>query len=115
MRETASGMLEELGCKVLTASGGREAHRDVSETESRIDTVLLDLTMPGLDGTATLRELTALDRNVRVIMMSGYDPVEAMTKVTGDACERTPYVSCRKPFPSSSDLRNCPAPALPPA
>jgi DNA-binding NtrC family response regulator len=101
VRETASGMLDELGCKVLTASGGREALEMFGKTGLQIDTVLLDLTMPGLDGTATLRELTVLNPDVRVIMMSGYDPVEAMTKVTRS--ERTLFL--RKPF-SLDDLRN---------
>lgn len=101
VRETASGMLTELECKVLTANSGREAIEIFRNTDKRIDTVLLDLTMPGLDGTATLRELKSLDPQILVIMMSGYDPVEALTKVRRS--ERTLFL--RKPF-SLDDLRS---------
>jgi CheY-like chemotaxis protein len=93
VRETTREMLRQLRCKALLASSGRQAVDFYREHGAHIDLVLLDLTMPGLSGTATLRELRAIDPAVRVVIMSGY----AFADAGAEAGERkAPFL--RKPF-----------------
>ena len=74
-------MLRELGFEVVTASDGREALE--LYRERRPDLVILDLTMPHLDGEQAFRELRQLDPGVRVIMSSGYNEMEVTQKFAG--------------------------------
>jgi len=45
--------------------------------------VILDLTMPHMDGEQCFRELRRLDADVRVIMSSGYNEYEVSQKFAG--------------------------------
>jgi FixJ family two-component response regulator len=45
--------------------------------------VLLDLTMPHMDGQETFRELRAIDPNVRVLLSSGYGEQELERRFAG--------------------------------
>jgi two-component system cell cycle sensor histidine kinase/response regulator CckA len=94
VRDTAVAMLSELGCQVLSAASGREGIAIYQRMHQQIGVVLLDLTMPELDGTSTLKELSALDPDVSVVLMSGYDPAQALAKVASG--ESTRFL--RKPF-----------------
>jgi len=50
IRVSAQRMIERAGLSALTASGGREAIRLFQEHQHEVSCVLLDLTMPDLDG-----------------------------------------------------------------
>jgi len=65
-------LLEKIGCEVLTATGGRQAIELFRQHRAQIRCVLLDLTMPEMDGEQTFVELKKLDPNVHVILSSGY-------------------------------------------
>ena len=56
---------------VGTASSGREALRLAKD--GRADVVLMDMSMPVLDGPAATRKLVALDHGPRVIALSGHN------------------------------------------
>jgi CheY-like chemotaxis protein len=45
--------------------------------------VLLDLSMPGMSGEETFRQLRALDSEVRIILSSGYDEGEVSARFAG--------------------------------
>lgn len=68
MRLRCSQLLTQNGYKVIEASNGAEALTKYKE--HRPDGVLLDITMPDMDGLTALRELMALDNNVRVSMVT---------------------------------------------
>ncbi|HSO02076.1 MAG TPA: response regulator transcription factor [Gaiellaceae bacterium] len=55
---------------VGTAATGREALRVAKD--ARADVVLMDMSMPVLDGPAATRKLLALDHAPRVIALSGH-------------------------------------------
>jgi len=70
-------MLELLGYRVLTASDGKQA-LDICRTQgSDISLVLLDMTMPLMDGEEALSELHRLDPTLKVILSSGFSQEEA--------------------------------------
>lgn len=71
--EIARDMLGEIGLIVLTASDGHQAVEVFRENIERISCVLLDLTMPGLDGIETFLEMRRLRPDVKVILSSGYN------------------------------------------
>jgi CheY-like chemotaxis protein len=66
-------MLEKLGFRALTAANGREAVRIFERQGREITCVLLDLTMPHMDGQETLLELRRLRKDVCVVLSSGYN------------------------------------------
>jgi CheY-like chemotaxis protein len=93
-RDTTRAMLEECGYLVYRAASGREGVEIYRRQHERVDCVILDLTMPAPDGAATLAQLTTIDPYVRVVVMSGYDPSQAMTRIARS--QRTQFL--RKPF-----------------
>lgn len=65
-------MLERLGYEAITAPGGREALTIYQDQSGMIDLVILDLTMPLMDGEQTYRELIKINPSARIIISSGY-------------------------------------------
>jgi DNA-binding NtrC family response regulator len=66
-------MLLRLGFEVRTATGGRDALEQLQSGHSGIAAILLDLTMPELNGVETLREIRRLRVKVPVVLMSGFN------------------------------------------
>lgn len=72
VRDTTADILRAAGYEVTVASSGNEALRMYDEAPGQSEMVLLDLTMPGLDGLQTLAELRRRDASLPVVLMSGY-------------------------------------------
>ena len=79
----AEQMLERLGFSVLTALDGREAVEVFREHSGEIVCVLLDLTMPHLDGEQAFREIRRIRADTRVVLCSGYNMVDATQRFVG--------------------------------
>jgi CheY-like chemotaxis protein len=77
-------MLERMGFSVLTASDGHEALKVFSEHTDEIVCVLLDLTMPYMDGEETFRAMQRLHPGVTVILCSGYNEQDATRRFAGE-------------------------------
>ena len=82
VRAIGSEMLKELGFTTITACDGREALAIFKQTPD-ISCVILDLTMPHMDGEQCFRELRLLNPDVKVIMSSGYNEQEVTQKFVG--------------------------------
>ena len=82
VRAIGGEMLRELGYTFLTACDGREA-LEVFNSRDDICLVILDLTMPHLDGEQTFRELRRINPGVKIIMSSGYNEQEVSQKFAG--------------------------------
>ena len=77
-------MLVSLGFTVVTAADGREALEIYRAYRDEIVLVLLDHTMPHMDGEETLPELRLLDPQVRVVMSSGYAESDIALRFAGE-------------------------------
>ncbi|WP_020675656.1 PAS domain S-box protein [Geopsychrobacter electrodiphilus] len=82
VRGIGSDMLQELGFAVVTATDGRDALVKFKENPDTI-CVVLDLTMPHMDGEQCFRELKKLNPQIKVIMSSGYNEQEVTQKFIG--------------------------------
>ncbi len=72
VRKFSSDILTEAGYKVVTVNDGQEAIDLLRARTQAFDVVLLDLTMPRLDGESTLIAIRFLDPTLPVILMSGH-------------------------------------------
>ena len=89
------------GYQTVGAASGAAALELFRATPGRFACVLLDLTMPGLDGPKTLQAMRAIRPNVVGIIMSGYSEQEA--KKTFAACGAAGFIE--KPFTPDTLLR----------
>ena len=76
-------MLEHLGFTVLTAADGLQAVELYRERGKEIDLVLMDLTMPHMDGVKAFDELRRLNPDVRVVLASGYSREDVASRFAG--------------------------------
>jgi len=83
IREVAAMMLEEMGFATLTAVDGRNAVEVYRQHGAKIVVVLLDMTMPKMDGSECFCELRRINPDVKVVLSSGYNEEEATSRFTG--------------------------------
>jgi len=96
VRHVGRRMLEKLGFEVMTASEGREALEIFKDHGDQIACVLLDLTMPFMDGQECFREIRRIRQDVPVILSSGYNEQDATQRFVGKGLAgfiQKPYVS----------------------
>lgn len=72
LREITKETLESYGYKVLAASDGTEAVTIYIQNKDKISLVLCDISMPFMDGPATIRTLMKTNPTVKVVVMSGF-------------------------------------------
>ncbi len=83
VRRVGGRMIEHLGFTPFFASQGREALAILEQHADEIRVVLLDLTMPGMDGIATIEEIEKAGLEVPVILCSGYTEKESIRNFKG--------------------------------
>ena len=92
--ETGVKLLERQGFQVLCAMDGRHAVNLFRAQSANIAGVILDLTMPNLDGAGALAELRRIRPDVPVIVSSGHGEQEVMQRFAGlepDGFLQKPY------------------------
>lgn len=72
LREVAASMLETMGFRVVVAADGLEGTRLFAEHAGELRAVLLDLTMPKMDGFEAHAEMHRINPRVPVVLMSGF-------------------------------------------
>ncbi|MBU4407196.1 MAG: sigma-54 dependent transcriptional regulator [Proteobacteria bacterium] len=80
IRESLSGILEDEGFLALSAEDGQQG-LSLLEDE-RVDLVLLDIWMPGLDGLEVLKRIKETQAELPVIMISGHGTIETAVQAT---------------------------------
>jgi len=84
VRVTTARMLEGCGFTTQLAPDGREGVAAFREAGGDFALVVLDLTMPHLDGAEAFREITEFKPDARVLLMSGFNEQEAIARFTGE-------------------------------
>ncbi len=92
-------ILESLGYKVVAAKSGQEALEVYRKLQGKINLIILDMIMPGMDGEATYDSLKKVNPEIRVILSSGYSKNEQARAILEKGCQ----AFIQKPF-SISDL-----------
>lgn len=82
--EVVTHALGDAGYTVLAASHGSEALELVQESARRIDLLLTDVAMPGMDGPELAHRVKQAHPDIRVVYMSGYLDA-AMLRADGEA------------------------------
>ncbi|MEO5715571.1 MAG: PAS domain S-box protein [Luteolibacter sp.] len=83
IREITQETLQAFGYQTILATNGQEAVAIYQDQGNVIDAVLTDMMMPGMDGAATIRALTAIDPDVRIIATSGIDSNKDLAQAAG--------------------------------
>jgi DNA-binding NtrC family response regulator len=73
-REMLAGFLRDLGSEVLEAEDGARALE--ATRQHNPDVVITDLRMPGMDGQRLLREIVALNPEIRTILVTAYGTIQ---------------------------------------
>jgi PAS domain S-box-containing protein len=71
VRSTLCIMLEDAGFRVLSAADGQEGLDTFERHRREIDAVVLDVTMPRMDGWQCLKQLRYMRDDIPVLLMSG--------------------------------------------
>lgn len=80
--DLVSGMVEEMGVKVLRATNGNEALMIQDEYDGDIDFLLTDVVMPELNGVKLAELFGSVRPESRVMFMSGYPANGQMARVS---------------------------------
>ncbi len=83
VRIVATHMLESIGFTPLVASNGAEGVKVFRQHSSSLCAVLLDLTMPGMDGEQVFSEMRRLDAEAPIIIMTGFSEKEIRARFKG--------------------------------
>lgn len=83
VREVGKRLLKELGFDVILASDGEEAVSLFSTRMDRIVCVVLDLTMPRMDGREAFIELRRMRPDLPIVLSSGYNEQKIVNEFVG--------------------------------
>jgi PAS domain S-box-containing protein len=100
VRTSLRRLLSGQGYEVAEASNGAEAIGIFADAPESFSAVLLDLTMPLMDGAKTLPHLLRIRPNTRVILTSGYNESQSISTVV----EQGLAVFLKKPIRSQELL-----------
>jgi signal transduction histidine kinase/CheY-like chemotaxis protein len=80
VRSVTTRMVEACGLEVLQAVDGKHGVEVFRENQAIIRAVVMDLTMPNLNGEEAFDQMRALKRDVKVLMISGFSDHELSSK-----------------------------------
>ncbi|HEY8614592.1 response regulator [Phenylobacterium sp.] len=90
VREITAAMLQELGYSVVEAGSGGAA-LDVLRSDQRIDILLADYAMPGMNGVEAARAAVELRPGLPVLFITGYADLKALRDVGEDRIIQKPF------------------------
>jgi signal transduction histidine kinase len=90
VREVTAGFLSDLGYRVIEAGSGGAA-LDLAERHQRIDAMVLDFAMPGMNGADLARELRARRPSTPILFATGYADADALMDISADRVVHKPF------------------------
>ena len=82
VRKVASGFLEHAGMRVLTANDGEMCVEIFRQHADAIDLVVLDLTMPKMNGEEAFHAIQSIRPDVPILLSSGFSETEAVARLS---------------------------------
>jgi PAS domain S-box-containing protein len=115
VRKIAAASLERYGYEVFTAANGQEGVARFAELHGVLSIVVLDMTMPVMDGEEAFRRMRKIDSNVPVVLSSGFNELDAIRRFTGKGLSgfiQKPYTAAAlaekiRAVLQGSKLQNC--------
>jgi two-component system, cell cycle sensor histidine kinase and response regulator CckA len=98
VRLVTQRILNSAGYTVTAADDGQKAVDLVTRSPREFDLVLLDMTMPNMDGEEAFKQMRKINPDLRVLVMSGYSEQETLRRFEGE--KATSFLS--KPFTRAS-------------
>jgi len=92
--DALEGMLQLIGFEVRCCGTGAEAVRTFMDRPDDFALVILDLTMPDIDGVQVLQSMRRLRPTARILLVSGFSEEETMLRFLGNS----PSGFLQKPF-----------------
>lgn len=84
--EVCRDILISLGYKIFTAESGQEAVMIYALNKDKIDMIVLDMIMPGMNGAETYKRITSLHPQARVLLSTGYSGSDQAQKILDMGC-----------------------------
>lgn len=81
VRRVSTQMLKSMGFETVAAINGKQGLDLFAEHPKAFDAVLLDLTMPKMDGAETFVKIRQLQPQIPIILMSGYNEQDAVSRL----------------------------------
>ncbi|MBN1268399.1 MAG: PAS domain S-box protein [Kiritimatiellae bacterium] len=100
VRQMVAEILKDHGYQALCASSGEEAVKIILKHRDKVDLVLLDMIMPGMDGEQTFCAIREVDKKVPILLTSGFAQGERCARLISDGAKGL----VRKPYKSHSLL-----------
>ena len=93
LRRSVSKMFQKVGFTVLEASNGDDALKAIRTPQTRIDILLLDVTLPGAPSRQVFEQASRLRPEMKVIVTSAYSKETSAASLTGkvEHFVRKPY------------------------
>jgi PAS domain S-box-containing protein len=90
VREVAVSSLESCGYRLLAAENGLAA-LDVLAGPERVDLLLVDMAMPGMNGVEVIRRARERHPGLRALLVTGYADIAPFSPAEGDLILQKPY------------------------
>lgn len=85
--QVGRAMLEKIGYGVITAIDGQNAIEVLTKMGDKIDLVILDMIMPGMDGSKTFDRIREIRPRMRVLLSSGYSISGQANAILARGCD----------------------------
>ncbi len=84
--DVSQNILKLLGYNVLVANDGKEAMQTYKKNQDKIDMVILDMIMPGMNGGEVYNKMIEINPDIKVLLSSGYSLNEQSAEILERGC-----------------------------